>query len=45
MKIERIDELTNEIMDIVRAEFGTDSDSDQDDELYTKIHNMVREAL
>ena len=40
----KIDELTNDIMDIIREEFGLDSDTDQDDFLYSKIHNRIREG-
>ena len=41
MKYENIDELTNEIMDIVRQKYGIDSDSDEDDGLYSEVHNVV----
>lgn len=41
--IEKVDEITNVVMDIVREHFGLNSDSDEDDELYTLMHNAIRE--
>ena len=41
---EKIDDLTNEIMDIVREEFKLNPDSDKDDKVYTKIWNTIKES-
>jgi len=37
----KIDGITNEVMDVVRAKYGLNPDSDEDDELYTEVHNVV----
>ena len=42
--IELIDELTNVVMGIVRAEFKVNPDSDYDDELYGTFHTALRET-
>ena len=39
------DELTNNIMDIFRTEYETDSSTDKDDDCYGQIHNVLREFL
>jgi hypothetical protein len=43
--IERIDETTNEIMDMIRLEFGLVEDSDKDDEVYGFIHTRITELI
>ena len=39
------DELTNTIMDIFRKEYKTDCNTDEDDECYNKINNVIREFI
>jgi len=39
--IEDIDNAANEVMDFVRDVAGMDSDSDEDDEMYTIVHDMM----
>jgi hypothetical protein len=43
--IEDVDELTNEVMGIIRDKFNIDTDSDQDDELYGQIHNIIKSNI
>ena len=43
--IEKVDDLTNEIMDYIRQKFGFISDSDLDDEVYTVIHNIIKQSV
>ena len=39
------DEITNELMDYFREHFDIEEDSDEDDALYSMIHNKVRSVL
>ena len=41
--IEYIDDASNDVMDFIRDVTGMDSDSDEDDELYTTVHDMMKE--
>lgn len=41
--IEKIDDITNTLMDYLRTEMRIKEDSDRDDEVYTIIHNAIRE--
>lgn len=43
--IETVDDITNEVMDIIRDRFKINPDSDIDDEIYTEIHNAIRGQL
>jgi hypothetical protein len=40
--LERIDEGTNDIMDMIRKEFNLNPDSDRDDEIYGYVHNQLK---
>jgi hypothetical protein len=42
LQLEFIDELTNTVMDIIREQFGIRCDSDEDDELYGRIHEALK---
>tara|TARA_Y100001972_G_scaffold50637_1_gene62136 strand:+ start:603 stop:773 length:171 start_codon:yes stop_codon:yes gene_type:complete len=45
-KIEHIDEAVNILMDeILRPDLGIDEDSDMDDEVYSFLHNSVKELI
>jgi hypothetical protein len=44
-KVELVDDITNEIMDYLRDRFEMNADSDQDDEIYTIVHGIVKEKL
>jgi len=39
---EFIDELTNVVMDIIRRRFNINPDSDEDDDLYSEIHEAIK---
>lgn len=41
VEIEMVDDLTNNIMDIIRKKFKLKEDSDEDDALYGELHNVV----
>jgi hypothetical protein len=41
-QLEKVDDITNEIMDALREEFAINEDSDQDDEVYGYIHNKIK---
>lgn len=43
--IEKIDETTNEIMDMIRLEFKLNEDSDKDDDVYGFIHTKINELI
>jgi hypothetical protein len=43
-QLENIDEITNEIMDMLRLTFKFKSDSDLDDQVYTFIHSAIKEG-
>ena len=43
-QLEKIDEITNEIMDALRDKFSINSDSDEDDNLYGFIHSQIKEG-
>lgn len=44
-QLEKVDEVTNEIMGIIRGNFGLDSDTDKDDYVYTEVHKLIAVAL
>lgn len=44
-EVEKIDELTNEIMDKVRSVIKLNPDSDADDKLYGSIHSLLKSKL
>jgi len=37
------DDITNGLMDLIREKTGLDSDSDEDDEIYSAIHRVISE--
>lgn len=43
--LEKVDEITNQIMDEIRETLDLDSNTDVDDNLYGKIHNIIKEQL
>lgn len=43
--VELVDNFTNEIMDVVRLETNLDSNSDEDDRVYTFIHNTISKLI
>jgi len=43
--ISDVDELTNVTMDVVRKKFNINSDSNEDDKLYTGIHNAIKDYI
>jgi hypothetical protein len=45
VKIEKVDDTTNQIMDEVREICHLNPDSDKDDRLYSLIHNIIKEVL
>ena len=44
-ELEKVDDTTNEIMDMIRKEFNLNPDSDRDDEIYGFIHNEIKQIL
>jgi hypothetical protein len=42
---EMTDDITNEAMDVIRDEFNLDSDSDRDDQIYSRIWNAIYHGL
>lgn len=45
VRVEKVDDITNEIMDIVRENFNLNPDSDKDDEIYTLIWNIIDKQI
>jgi len=43
--IEKIDNITNAVMDYLREQYQIDPDSEWDDTLYTKIHAIVEKEV
>lgn len=41
--LETIDNQTNAVMDIIRDEFRINPDTNKDDILYSKIHNVLKQ--
>lgn len=41
LTIDDIDDRANEVMDLIREITGMDSDSDEDDQMYSTVHNIM----